>query len=245
MEILIVPAVGLLAGTVGGIVGTGSSIILMPVLVLVHGPLQAVPIMAVASLLGNLGRVVAWRREIEWSAAAAFCLTAVPAAVVGVRTLLSVPAGAIESALGLFFLAMIPARRWLALKAIRLSLRQLALLGAPLGFLTGIVVSTGPLSVPLFTAYGLDRGSLLGTEALGSMAVYAAKIATFRGFDALPAAVALQGLLAGGALMAGSFAGRLVVLRLSPAAFRLLIDGLMLVSGVTLLWAAAQRPAGA
>jgi uncharacterized membrane protein YfcA len=240
MDFLLVLAVGLVAGTVGGVVGTGSSIILMPVLVVAYGPLEAVPVMAIAAFMGNLGRVIAWRSLIDWRAAGAYCLTAVPGAALGVRTLLSVPPGVIESALGVFFLAMIPLRRWLARKSIRLNTTQVLLLGAPMGFLTGIVVSTGPLTVPLFTAYGLDQGALLGTEALGSLAVYATKVATFRGFDALPAKVLLQGLIAGSSLMAGSFVGRVVVLRLQPAAFRLLIDGLMGVSGLTLLWAATR-----
>ncbi|MFL6693066.1 MAG: sulfite exporter TauE/SafE family protein, partial [Ramlibacter sp.] len=85
-----------------------------------------------------------------------------------------------------------------------------------------------------------DQGGLLGTEALGSLAVYATKVATFHGFDALPAKVLLQGLIAGSSLMAGSFIGRLVVLRLTQTTFRLLIDALMAVSGFTLLWAATR-----
>ena len=240
MDVLLVLAVGLVAGTVGGVVGTGSSIILMPVLVLAYGPLEAVPVMAIAAFMGNLGRVIAWRPMIDWRAAGAYCLTAVPCAALGVRTLLSIPTGLIESALGVFFLSMIPVRRWLAHRSIRLTATQLLLLGAPMGFLTGIVVSTGPLTVPLFTAYGLNQGGLLGTESLGSLAVYATKVATFRGFNALPETVLLQGVAAGSSLMAGSFIGRLVVLRLTPHAFRLLIDALMAVSGVTLLWAAMR-----
>jgi uncharacterized membrane protein YfcA len=150
------------------------------------------------------------------------------------------PPGLIESALGVFFLAMVPTRRWLARHEWKLRDVHLLLLGAPMGFLTGIVVSTGPLTIPIFTAAGLERGALLGTEALGSVAVYATKIATFRGFGALPWAVVASGLLAGSALMAGSFLGRHIVLRLPPSAFRLLIDSLMVVSGLTLLWAALR-----
>ena len=112
------------------------------------------------------------------------------------------------------------------------------LLGAPLGVLTGVVVSTGPLTVPLFTFYGLERGAFLGTEAASSLGMYAAKVATFQAFGALPMAVLLQGLIVGATLMAGSFVGRFVVLRLSSAAYRSLVDGLMAVSGVSLLWAA-------
>ena len=54
MEYLFVLVVGLVAGTLSGIVGFGSSILLMPVLVVVFGPRQAVPIMAVAAIVAVL-----------------------------------------------------------------------------------------------------------------------------------------------------------------------------------------------
>jgi uncharacterized membrane protein YfcA len=238
MDYLLVLAVGLLGGTLGGIVGTGSSIVLMPVLVLAWGPAEAVPVMAIAAFMGNLGRVIAWRRDVDWRAAGAFCIAALPCAALGVRTLLAIPEGLAEPALGVFFLAMVPARRHLRQQGWTLSLLQLSLLAAPLGFLTGIVVSTGPLQVPLFTAYGLERGGLLGTEALASLAVYAAKIGTFAASQALPGKVVVEGLVAGASLMAGAFVGRHVVLRLSADAFRLLIDGLLVVSGLAMLAAA-------
>ncbi|ROZ78768.1 sulfite exporter TauE/SafE family protein [Ramlibacter sp. WS9] len=240
MDYALVLLVGLFGGTLGGIVGTGSSIVLMPVLVGAWGPVEAVPVMAIAAFMGNFGRVVAWRREVDWRIAGAFCLTALPAAVLGVRTLLTVPASWVEVALGFFFLAMVPARRWLKHRGLRVSWVGVMLIGAPLGFLTGIVVSTGPLKVPLFTAYGLERGGLLGTEALASLAVYATKLFTFASMDALPAAVVLKGLIAGAALMCGAFLGKHVVLRLSPHAFGVIVDALMVVSGLVLLALAYQ-----
>lgn len=238
MDYLFVLVAGLFAGTLGGIVGTGSSLVMMPILVVMFGPRQAVPIMAVAAIMGNLGRVLAWRRDIDWRACGAYCATAVPGAMLGARLLLAIPPGAVETALGVFFLCLIPVRRWLARRQFRISITQLLLLGAPLGVLTGVVVSTGPLTVPLFTFYGLERGAFLGTEAASSLGMYAAKVATFQALGSLPPAVLVQGLVVGSTLMAGSFLGRIVVVRLSPAAFRLLIDGLMACSGVTLLWVA-------
>jgi uncharacterized protein len=240
LDYLLLLVAGLAAGTLGGIVGTGSSLVLMPILVVMFGPRHAVPIMAVAAIMGNFGRVLAWWRDIDWRACFAYCATAVPGAVLGARILLAIPPGMAELAVGVFFLSLIPVRRWLAHRSLKLSLWHLALLGGPLGLLTGIVVSTGPLTVPLFTFYGLERGAFLGTEAAGSIGVYAAKVATFQALGAFPLEVLVQGLLIGLTLMAGSFVGRFVVLALSPATYRTLIDGLMLCSGLSLLWAAAR-----
>lgn len=240
MEYLLVLALGLAAGTLGGVVGTGSSIVLMPALVLLFGPREAVPIMAIAAILGNLGRVIAWRREIRWGSCVAYCATAVPAAMLGARMLLAIPPGAAELALGTFFLSLVPLRRWLARRAFRLTLAHLALLGAPLGLLTGLVVSTGPLTVPLFAFHGLERGALLGTEAAASVGMYAAKVGTFEALGALPPAVVLEGAIVGLTLVAGSFLGRRIVLALPSAAYRNLIDGLMVCSGLVLLWTALR-----
>jgi uncharacterized protein len=240
VEYLFVLVVGLGAGTLGGVVGTGSSIILMPVLVILFGPRQAVPIMAIAAILGNTGRVIAWWRHIDWRACLAYCATGVPGAVLGARLLLAIPPGVAELALGVFFLSLIPLRRRLARRSFTLTKLHLALLGAPLGLLTGLVVSTGPLTVPLFTFYGLERGGLLGTEAAASVGMYGSKVAAFQAFGALPPSVVLDGLIVGSTLMAGSFLGRTIVLALTPGAYRTLVDGLMLCSGLTLLWAAVR-----
>jgi uncharacterized membrane protein YfcA len=46
MEWVVVLVIGLVAGTLSGIVGFGTSIMLLPPLVVVFGPKEAVPIMA-------------------------------------------------------------------------------------------------------------------------------------------------------------------------------------------------------
>jgi uncharacterized membrane protein YfcA len=169
LSFLFVLAVGLVAGTLSGIVGTGSSIMLMPVLVYQYGPKQAVPIMAVAAVMANLSRILAWWREVDWRACAAYSITGIPAAALGARTLLALPSRAVDISIGLFLIAMVPVRHWLARHQLKLSLWHLAIGGAVIGYLTGIVVSTGPLSVPLFLFYGLSKGAFLATEAASSL----------------------------------------------------------------------------
>ena len=213
---------------------------LMPVLVVVFGPLQAVPIMATAAVMANLSRILVWWREVDWRACAAYSVTGVPSAALGARTLLVLPPRIVEGALGAFFILMIPARRWLASHQLRLNRWHLAAVGAVVGFLTGIVVSTGPITAPVFLAYGLVKGAFLATEAAGSLAVYLTKVAVFRNFGALPIDSLVKGLIIGSSLMAGSFLAKGFVLRLPPERFRLLMDALLLLSGVAMLWAAGN-----
>jgi uncharacterized membrane protein YfcA len=237
---LFVLVVGLAAGAVSGVIGTGASIMLLPVLAFEFGPKQAVPVMAVAALMANIGKVWAWWRLVDWRAFAAYAIPGVPAAAAGARTLLVLPPRLVDMALGSFFLLMIPVQRWLQRRRFAIGLWQLALAGAVIGFATGIVISTGPLSVPAFLAFGLAKGAFLSTEAASSLALFASKVATFRQFGALPLAAILQGLLIGAAVMAGTFLGKAIVVRMSLATFQYLLDALLLCSGVALLWQAGM-----
>lgn len=229
---------GFAAGCLSGVIGTGSSIMLLPVLVHAFGPKQAVPIMAIAAVMANLSRVLAWWREVDWKAVAAYTVTGVPAAALGARTLLALPPHVIEIGLGIFFLAMVPVRHVLARLQWKARLWHLAVAGTCIGFLTGLVLSTGPLSVPVFLSYGLLKGAFLATEAASSLFIYLSKVVTFHEFGALPVDVLLQGLIVGASLMAGTFAGKTLVLRMSAAAHGYVLDGLLVCSGVALLWTA-------
>ena len=230
--------VGVFAGAVTGIVGSGASILMLPILVWQYGPKQAVPIMAIAGLLSNLGKITAWWRDVDWRVFAAYSLTAVPAAAVGARTLLVLPPAVVETALGVFFLLMIPTRRWMRRRAYRMPLWGLALTGAVTGFLSGIVLSTGPLTIPAFAAAGLLKGALLSTEAMASLAQMVSKIVTFREMGALPTEIIVQGAIVGAAVMAGTYVGKWIVVRMSLRTFEFLLDGLLVFSGLSLLWLA-------
>jgi hypothetical protein len=240
LEYFFVLAVGLVAGMVGGIVGFGSSIMLMPVLVVAFGPREAVPIMAVAAIMTNLSRILVWWRDVDWRACAAYSITGVPAAVLGARTLLVLPPGIIDVTLGAFFVAMVPLRRLIAAYDVRLNLWHLAIIGIVIGFITGIVATTGPLTVPVFLAYGLVKGAFLATEAAGSLAIYISKSITFRTLGALPFDALARGLIIGSSLMAGTFLAKRVVVKLPAERFRVLMDGLLLVSGAAMLWASTS-----
>src|SRR5258708_2367127 len=169
LNFLFVLAVGLLAGTISGIVGPGSSIMPLPGRPYPYWPEQAVPAMAIAAVMANLSRILDWWREVDWRACAAYSITGIPAAALGARTLLALPSHAVDISIGLFLIAMVPVRHWLARHNLKISLWHLAVGGAVIGYITGIVVSTGPLSVPLFLFYGLTRAPFFSTEAARSL----------------------------------------------------------------------------
>lgn len=236
MSWLLILALGLVAGTVGGVVGFGGSTIVLPALVLAFGPKEAVPIMGIAGFLANLARVAVWWREVDWRAALVYSLTGIPAVILGARTFLTLDARLVEAVLGVFMIVMIPIRRWFLARKFSIGLPGLAAAGAGIGFLTGMVSSTGPINTPFFLAFGLSKGAYIATEALGSFSVYFTKSIVFQRLGALPWDVAVRGLIVGAAMMLGSWFAKGIVERMQAHQFDLVMDALMLAAGLVMLW---------
>ena len=235
---LLILVFGLIGGVIGGVVGFGASILMMPVLVFAFGPKEAVPIMAIASVLANWMRVAIWWREVDWRVNAAYCATAIPAAALGARTLIALDARMVEVGLGIFLIAVVPVRRWLMRRGFSVNLAGLALVGACIGFLTGLVASTGPLNTPFFLAYGLTKGAYISTEAVGSGAVSLVKSLVFRTYGVLPWETIARGLIVGASLMIGSWFAKAIVMRLDARHYAGILEAMMVLAGFTMIYAA-------
>jgi len=241
LTLVLLSILALAAGVLGGIVGTGSSLILLPLLVLLYGPRVAVPIMGIAAVMANIGRVIAWWREVRWRPVVAYSIPGIPAAALGAHTLLNIPVSLVDGFLAAFFLGMIPLRRFANRRQLRVRLWHMAVAGAILGYLTGLVLSTGPLSVPIFTGYGLAGGAFLGSEAASALLLYLGKLTTFQASGDLPLDVVERGLVIGAALLVGALLAKRIVRRIHPRMFTLLIDGVLVVGAVGMLISLIQE----
>ena len=98
------------------------------------------------------------------------------------------------------------------------------------------MVTTGPVTVPIFLMYGLVKGAFLATEAASSLAIFVAKVLAFRSFGAMPLDIFVKGLITGSSLMIGTFISKRFVLKLDAEGFRYMLEALMLFSGLAMLW---------
>lgn len=234
LSYILVCAIGFVAGCLSGVIGAGASLILLPVLVPMFDPVRAIPVMAIAGLMANAARVMAWHREVNWRAVFAYALPGIPAASLGALSLVHLPAAISGTLLGLFIMLLVPLRRYIRQRNIRIGLGGMALAGAVVGYLTGLFLSTGPLSIPAFLAFGLVKGAFLSTEAAASIFVQAAKVATFYEAGVLTPDLLLSGLIIGCSLMAGTFFAKRYVISMSEKNFRLMMDAITLASGLWL-----------
>lgn len=232
---LVLGSLGLAAGVLGGVIGFGTTIILMPALVYFYGPIQAIPVVALVATVANLSRIFLWWSVINWKVCFVYSLTAIPAVILGVNTLVTLNDRLVEITLGIFLILLIPIRRWMRNQNFYLKLWQMSLVGAGIGFLTGVVATTGAINTPFFLAYGLTKGAFLGTEAASTLSILFTKGITFHQLGYLNNTALIQGLLIGSCVLVGAIFSKRIVLALPEKRFLLLMELVMLVSGVSIL----------
>ena len=154
---------GFIVGVLGGVIGFGTTIILMPALVYFYGPIQAIPVIALVATVANLSRIFLWWSVINWKVCFVYSITAIPAVILGVNTLVTLNDRLVEITLGLFLILLIPIRRWMRKQNFYLKLWQMSLVGAVIGYLTGIVATRGAINTPFFLAFGLAMLLALNT----------------------------------------------------------------------------------
>lgn len=235
IQALVLGLLGLGAGVLGGVIGFGTTIILMPALVYFYGPIQAIPVVALVATVANLSRIFLWWSSINWSVCFVYSITAIPAVILGVNTLVSLNDQLVEITLGLFLILLIPIRRWMRKKNFYLKLWQMSLVGGAIGYLTGIVATTGAINTPFFLAFGLTKGAFLGTEAASTLSILFTKGITFHQLGFLNNTAIIQGLLIGACVLIGSIFSKRIVLALPEKKFLLLMELVMLVSGISIL----------
>ncbi len=226
---------GLLAGLVGGIIGFGTTIILMPPLIYIYGSLMTIPIIAITATIANLSRVLIWWKSIDWKVCFIYSAFAIPAVVLGANTLVSIHQKIIEIILGIFLLTLIPIRRWMRRQQMVITLWQMALVGAGIGYLTGIVATTGAINTPFFLAFGLTKGAYLGTEAASSLSIFITKGIVFHQLGVIDWAAISQGLFLGACVFIGSLLSKRIVTHMKEEQFVKIMEGVIAISGITIL----------
>lgn len=234
-EMLLLGGGAFVASTLAAVTGFGGAAVLLPILVLVFGIRDAIPILTVAQLVGNGSRVWFNRRELVLPVVGWFAVGGVPAALVGGVLFATAPLSFLKRLLGIFLLATVAYRHIGKESFLRLPLRGFAIIGAIFSFLSALLGSVGPLMVPFFLAYGLVKGAYIGTEAFATVVMHVTKLVAYGGMSVLTIKGVLAGLALGPIMVFGSFIGKKILDRLPERLFVLLIEGTLLIAGLGFL----------
>jgi uncharacterized membrane protein YfcA len=232
---VVLALVALGASTLAAVAGFGGAVVLLPVLVWVFGVRDAVPILTVIQIVGNLSRVAFNRRLLVWPVVGWFALGAVPSSVLGALLFVAVPTSILTRLLGAFLLASVAYRHTALGRKLRVSQRGFLGVGSLLGFLSALLGSVGPLAAPFFLSYGLVGGAYIGTEALTAVVMHVVKLGVYGGYALVSGTSMVIGLAIGAVMILGSYLGKRLLERVPPHVFPWLIEAVLIVSGVQLL----------
>jgi uncharacterized protein len=219
---------------IGGVVGFGTGLSMLPLVVWAVGVRASVPVLSIALLLGNVSRAWFSRRELDWRVIAAYLAGALPLAVLGSVVYVSARLDWLSRLMGVVMLCSVPLRRWLERGPMRMRLAHFPLLGAVTGFLSALVAAIGPVNTPFFLGYGLRRGRYVGTEAACVAVVHLAKTLVYRRYALVNAETAGLGLAMGAVMVVGAYLGRRILDRMSDRAFVMVVEAL--ITGLGLLF---------
>ena len=234
-ESLVVFVAAFLASTLASATGFGGGAVLLPLMVAEFGVRDAVPIMTVGQLVGNLSRAWFTRRQLEWPVVGWFSVGAVPLALLGGALFASAPLRVLIRLLGAF-LVLVVVWRHIRPKALgRPAVHSFVFVGGGASFLSALLGTAGPVAAPFFLSYGLVKGAYIGTEALTAVVTHLTKLVAYRRADVLSDSSIAVGLLLGVVMIAGSFVGTRIVNRLPERLFVRLVEVVLVLTGLWFL----------
>jgi len=236
-ELIIIFAGSYLAATISGAAGFGGALLLLPVLTQVVGIKAAVPILTIGQLFGNGSRVWFGRRELKWRPIIYFLLTAIPLSILGSYLFTGINSKTIRIGIGIFLILLVIHRRT-NLKPIKLGDKGMLLGGGVTGFLSGLAGSAGPLGAAFFLGLDLTATAYVASEAFTALTMHLAKTIVYNKYSLIGRIELYYGLLMGLAMILGSWTGKRIIEKLSREKFLLLVEILLVLSGLQLIWSA-------
>jgi uncharacterized membrane protein YfcA len=223
-----------LLAALSAVTGFGGGVLLLPVFTALFGVRVAIPVLTLAQLVSNGSRVAFNRHHLDWVVIRNFTIGVVPTALAFGLLFAKAPAEPLQRLLGAFLIAMVIWRH-VRPRPAALSSRSFVTVGALSGAGSALLGSVGPLTAPFFLAYGLVKDAYIGTEAASAVIMHATKIAAYGAGDLLSPTVLALGACLAPATMLGAWTGKRLVQRISDTAFRWLVEGGLVISGVVLL----------
>jgi hypothetical protein len=231
-----VALVALVAAVIGATGGFGTGIILTAALTPLIGVKALIPVLAVATVIINIGRFWFYRRHVELRAVGIVLASGLPFLALGVWIYSALDARALGTVLGVVILASVPLRRILRRRQVVLGRPGLAIGGGVFGLASGVATGTGVILITLLLGAGLAGPAVLATDALITIALDFAKALLFHRLSLLDSRQFFTGVVIGAASIPGSALGAWLVERMHARLHVLFMEALIVFGGAFMLW---------
>jgi uncharacterized membrane protein YfcA len=240
LQLLLVAVVALFAAVIGGLAGYGTGALMPLVLVPLVGAEPVVPIIAIASILTNLGRIAAYFRYTDrhrvWIVVVYGALTTALGAF-GYTRLTGAGAAIV---IGSMLIASVPLRRMLKRRDVRIGNKGLAAGAAGYGVLVGGTSGSGVILLSLLMAAGLEGAAVIATDSAITMATSVIKISVFGFAGVITAQVLAFALLIGCVALPGAFVAKALVQRMPVHIHTAILDVAVIAGGAVMIFSSLR-----
>jgi uncharacterized membrane protein YfcA len=240
-QLLLVAGVALFASVLGGVAGYGTGALMPLVLVPMVGAEAVVPIIALAGLLTNAGRMIAYLRFVAWRRATLVMVGAIPPCLVTAYGYTLLTGKGAQLVIGGMLMLTVPLRYGLRRRAVVLSDRGLMLSSVGYGAMVGGTVGAGVVLLSLLMATGMIGAEVIATDAMLSIVIGASRILVFGFAGVITTKVIAFALLIGIVAFPGAFLARAFVARLPIHVHTYILDAVVLIGGALMVFSALTR----
>ena len=233
--LLILLAVGFIAGLLSGAVGFGGGMILLPVLTTFYGVEVAVPVSTIAQMLSNLSKMGMGFRNIEWKQAGRFLLLAAPLTALGAYGFAVVPKVPMTRLLCIFLIIFAIMK---IMGKMNLPKKPATMIvgGGITGLINGLLGISGPLSSAVFLTLGLTPVAYIASEATAATAMHVIKIFMYGKLDLMNWDIFICGVLIGLAMMLANFIAIRLIHNINKKLYQKIVAGVMIAASVWLFF---------
>jgi uncharacterized membrane protein YfcA len=240
-QLVLIAAMALAASVVGGIAGYGTGALMPLVLVPIVGAEPVVPILSISAILTNASRATAFWSFVDGRRALIVLVAAVPTCVLGAWGYTMLTGKGAALVIGAMLVASVPLRWLMRRRGLALSDRGLAAASFGWGPLAGGTVGAGIILLSLLMAAGLEGAAVIATDAVISIGIGLAKLATFGLAGAVNAQVIAIALLIGAIAFPGAFLAKVLIGRLSVHVHAAILDAVVIGGGAAMIVNAFAR----
>ena len=232
----------LVAGTIGGVAGYGTGLIMPLVLTPLVGPEAVVPIIGASALMTNGSRVAAFRTFVEPRRALLIVAAALPGCILGAYGYAQLAGRGATLLIGAVLVLMVPARRLLSRLRAHLTHREMAAAGAGYGVLVGGTSGSGVVLLAILMASGLNGRAVIATDAAISLTLGLVKTSTFQMLGALTPSAWLAAAVVGVSAAPGAFIARRLTGARPVRVHNGILDAAIVTGGVIMVAQGLARP---
>jgi len=240
-QLLLVAGVALFASVLGGVAGYGTGALMPLILVPMVGAEQVVPIIALAGLLTNTSRMIAYLPQVEWRRAMLVLVGAIPPCLVTAYGYTLLTGRGAQLLIGGMLMLTVPLRYGLRRRSILLSDRGLMLGSVGYGVMVGGTVGAGVVLLSLLMATGMLGAAVIATDAMLSIAIGMSRLLIFGMAGAITTKVIAFAALIGIVAFPGAFLARAFVTRLPIHVHTYILDAVVLFGGAAMVFTAMTK----